>query len=124
MKYGICLTASLPVRISDSHKSEMVSQLLFGEAFSVIEDKKEWIKISCSLDNYEGWIEKNLTIKISEHTYQRLNESSLVVLNKKIISLTLENGTDMLLLPGSTLPFFNPSKRIFTVEEKVFILIR
>ncbi len=122
MKYGICLLTSLSLRNTGSHKSEMVSQLLFGESFAVIEDQKEWIQIRCSLDNYVGWIEKNLTFKISEHTYEKLSKPPFWVLTNKIISITLENGTDMFILPGSTLPFFNPSKRIFNVEEKVFII--
>jgi len=37
MGFGICLQSVIPVRIEPTHKSEMVTQVLFGELYSVIE---------------------------------------------------------------------------------------
>ncbi|HET9053170.1 MAG TPA: C40 family peptidase, partial [Cyclobacteriaceae bacterium] len=45
-----------PVRAEASHRSEMVSQVLFGEAVEVLEQAQDkWVRIRCLYDQYEGW---------------------------------------------------------------------
>jgi gamma-D-glutamyl-L-lysine dipeptidyl-peptidase len=55
MNFGICALSIVPVRSAASDKSEMVSQLLFGELVELLEKKGSWAKIRCSWDNYIGW---------------------------------------------------------------------
>ncbi|MBM3920340.1 MAG: NlpC/P60 family protein [Sphingomonadales bacterium] len=52
----ICTQSWVPVRSEASSASEMVSSLLFGETCSLIEEKGEWINVSCNHDEYKGWI--------------------------------------------------------------------
>ena len=42
-----------------SRKSEVTSQILYGEKFKVLSKNKEWIKIKSSFDNYIGYIKNN-----------------------------------------------------------------
>lgn len=52
-----CMVPVAPVRIEPSHRSEMVTQLLFGESVTIKETLPGgWLKIQCSFDHYEGWI--------------------------------------------------------------------
>ena len=39
--YGICLLTVIPMRKKPSHKSEMTNQILFGESFKILEQKKK-----------------------------------------------------------------------------------
>ena len=39
-------------------KSEVITQILYGETFKIIERKKLFIKIKNDLDNYKGYILK------------------------------------------------------------------
>lgn len=57
MNFGICHLSLVPVRSGASDKSEMVTQLLFGETVEVLERKGNWRKIRCTWDNYIGWID-------------------------------------------------------------------
>ncbi len=41
-----------------SKKSEVVSQILYGEKFKIISQKKNWVKIKTNYDNYFGFIKK------------------------------------------------------------------
>ena len=59
MIYMVCCVAVSPLRLEPNHKSEMVSQLLFGEAGELLEESKEFIKIRCLYDGYEGWCQRN-----------------------------------------------------------------
>ncbi|MCR4965995.1 MAG: C40 family peptidase [Bacteroidales bacterium] len=62
MSYGVCLQMAAPLRAADSHRSEMVSQLLFGETYSVLETTRDWLRICVTDCEYEGWI------SIRQHT--------------------------------------------------------
>ena len=65
---AVCCVPVSPVRAADAHKSEMVSQLLFGEMVTILERGKDlWTRISCDYDKYEGWVTTN---HLTEPPYQ------------------------------------------------------
>ena len=74
----ICAVACSPMRGEPAHKSEMVSQLLFGDTVQ-IKDRAgaEWIKVRCDYDGYEGWCQEShcewLDQKIYDEARKRLN---------------------------------------------------
>jgi uncharacterized protein YgiM (DUF1202 family) len=37
-------------------RSEVTSQILYGEKFEILSKNKEWVKIKTSFDNYTGYI--------------------------------------------------------------------
>ena len=41
-----------------SSKSEITSQILYGEKFKILNEKKSWVKIKTNYDNYIGFIRK------------------------------------------------------------------
>jgi hypothetical protein len=47
-----------------STKSEVTSQILFGEKFTILNKNKDWFKIKTSFDNYIGFIKKSKFINI------------------------------------------------------------
>lgn len=56
MEYGICRQAAVPMRADSSHRSEMVSQILFNETCHVMAEHGEWLRIATAHDDYEGWV--------------------------------------------------------------------
>ena len=46
------------MRTEANHRSEMVSQVLFGETFYILEQQDSWLKIQLIHDNYSGFVEK------------------------------------------------------------------
>ena len=44
----------VPLRSGPSHKSEMLSQVLFGEKYEVLDQIGHWIKIATEFDSYTG----------------------------------------------------------------------
>ncbi len=57
-KYGIIQVAHAPIRATDSDTSEIVTQLLFGEGLTILEQKNQWVRIQCVHDKYEGWMDE------------------------------------------------------------------
>ncbi len=55
MSFVVCIVAVCPLRSEASHRSEMVSQLLFGEAAEIMEATKDFAKVRCLYDGYVGW---------------------------------------------------------------------
>ena len=65
MQYGICHLSIVPLRSIADNNAEMVSQLLYGEHFKILENRKFWSKIRLAFDECEGWV-ANLQITIIE----------------------------------------------------------
>jgi hypothetical protein len=57
MDYFICENVFVPLRSGPSHKSEMLSQVLFGEKYIIIDQSVKWLKIKTLFDDYTGWID-------------------------------------------------------------------
>ena len=69
MKYGINILGLVPLRIAPKDQSEMISQVLFGQHFKVLEFKKNWVRIIICSDNYEGWICSKQYMEIEKKDY-------------------------------------------------------
>ena len=74
MKLGICNISIIPIRKEKSQKSEMTSQLLYGETFEILEFSENWSYIKMNFDNYEGWIKNNQYVKIENEGFNVINE--------------------------------------------------
>lgn len=67
----ICKISICPVRISPSDKSEMTTQLLFGELCELKDKKDNWMFISFLCDKYEGWIDSKQVAEVNQHIDNR-----------------------------------------------------
>lgn len=86
MQYGICHLSIVPVRSIADDTSEMVSQLLYGEHFKVLERRKKWSKIRNAFDHFEGWINNQQYTIIDEVRYTELNTSESTKISSELIS--------------------------------------
>lgn len=105
--FGICNLAMIPLRAEASDKSEIVSQILFGEHFEVLEKDKQWSYVITQYDNYNGWIDSKQYQAITESNYNQLS-SAAIILNADLIEYI--NTPDNILIPiplGSSLSFLN-----------------
>lgn len=103
MQYGISHLSIIPLRHEPSDPSELVSQVLYGDCFKVLEQRKKWSKIRLAFDNYEGWIDNKQYIEITEDMYKNLSSESLKVSADLVEYITTENGQLNLIPLGATL---------------------
>lgn len=68
--YGQAILSIIPVRAEAKHASEQVTQLLYNEPYTILEEQEEWVQIQCLHDNYEGWIPKNQVHYINKETFE------------------------------------------------------
>jgi hypothetical protein len=105
--FGICNLSIIPLRIEPSDKSEIVSQVLFGEHFQILEVSKQWSKIKLQFDDYEGWVDSKQYQIISESSYNQLCEE-VIVLNSDLIEYVTGPNNFLMPIPlGSSLSFLN-----------------
>ena len=79
MRHAICALSAVPVRKEPSDKSEMTTQLLFGDACTVIADDGGWSRIRNKADGYEGWVTAKMLEPMTEETYAGYDMSAAPV---------------------------------------------
>lgn len=122
MRLITCPLTFIPVRKEASHKSEQVTQLLFGETAHILENSKEWLYIKTNFDQYEGWVEKKVVSKIPSLTATdnvTVGFSRLVRLTGE--SLWLSSGseirTGMIDSQSATIVTINPELNKNSISE-------
>ena len=73
VEYGIVNLSLVPVRKKNNAKSEMISQLFFGELIEIRSRKKNWSLVISNIDKYTGWIRTSHFLPISKSDYIKLN---------------------------------------------------
>ena len=107
--FGICNLAIVPMRAESSDRSEIVSQVLFGEHFEVLEQKAQWTRIKLQYDGYEGWIDTKQYQPISAVDFAKLSDDP-IVLNGDLIEYVTANDNFLMPIPiGASLSFINHS---------------
>ncbi len=56
---GQCRLSCIPVRAEGKSQAEMVTQLLYGETYQVLDRTEDWMNIRIDYDGYTGWISAN-----------------------------------------------------------------
>ena len=69
-----------------STKSEIVTQLIYGESFSVSQKKNKWLKIKIKEDNYKGYIQRKNYLGYIKPTHKvnKLNAKIYKSSNKRV----------------------------------------
>jgi cell wall-associated NlpC family hydrolase len=117
--YGICNLSIVPCRKEPADRSEMVTQLLFGEYFKILEKQGSWLKIKVAYDDYECWMDKKQYLPIEQHTYDILNATETFYTNE-LVQVITENKTNSIfpVVIGSNLPNFERGE--CAVENTIF----
>lgn len=106
MSYGICSLSTVPIRNSSSHKSEMISQLLFGEVFEILETKgRQWLRVRCDWDNFVGWVAANQTQVITPGEFEQCREHYAYSL--EVLQAVMADDHYVPVTLGAQLPLFD-----------------
>lgn len=92
----------IPLRAEAAHRSEMVSQFLFGEVAEILEKAKDFTKIRILNDEYIGWCQSNQVHEILDSQVQTGN----TLLNGDLLGTVTINGTKMHIPFGVSLQHF------------------
>jgi hypothetical protein len=120
MRLGISDLSIIPVRVEPSEKAEMLSQILFGEKYEILETREKWAYIKMIFDGYTGWIDLKMLLELPDNMPDDTDNYMCVE------TFNLVNRADTwgnkLLVPGSNLPYFNNSSKEFKIADIDYIL--
>lgn len=99
---GFITVSVAPLRQEPGHRSEQVSQLLFGERITIISKPQgKWVRVRSKFDNYEGWLLSSQFVEISLAQYRK---NILFYSSEPKDQLIIQNSGGVIRLsPGSDL---------------------
>lgn len=100
---GIVTLPLVPLRESDNDRSEMTSQLLFGELMEIREVRERWLFVLNLSDNYSGWVDRKMIkiLETEEVQLLRKSHSFRVSIPLSVCKKTTSNET--MFLPGGSI---------------------
>ena len=105
--FAICNLAIIPLRAEPSDRSEIVSQVLFGEHFEILETLKQWSKIKLHFDGYEGWVDTKQYQIISQNSFNQLSKDA-IILNADLVEYLSAPNNVLIPIPlGASLSLLN-----------------
>lgn len=105
--FGICNLSIIPLRLEPNDRSEIVSQILFGEHFIIIEKDKQWSKVKLHYDDYEGWMDTKQYQTISNENYNLLCEEAIILNADLVEYITVSDNSLIPITLGASLSFLN-----------------
>ena len=118
--FAVCNLSLVPVRKEPSDKSEMVSQLLFGEMIEIINKQDNWRKVKMLYDGYIGWLDKKQIVPITDDEIQKIKNGKQVI-SGDLVQITIWNGNQICpVVLGSSLPMYNNHKFFIGSTEFIF----
>lgn len=99
MFHVIGITPVAPIRLEPSHRSEMVSQLLFGEMAELLNRDGDFLQVRTVYDQYVGWIQANQITDVLESWLEKTKIEGYADKSATI----LVRGKPMVIFPGTPL---------------------
>ena len=117
LQRGICRLSVVPVRKEPAHGSELVTQLLFGDHYTVLSTTpdKNWIHIKIFYDEYEGWIDIKQSKSISEEYFHDMINNEFKISTELTTSI-LYKKKPLHIVMGSILPIAHTE--LFDFDEQ------
>ncbi len=113
MTYGVCNLSIIPLRAEASDSSELVSQILYGEIFKVLEKRSKWSRIRLAFDSYEGWVDNKQFAALLEEQYNGLQKEKLHMSSDLVEFITTSENQLLSICLGSTLNALHILKHSF-----------
>lgn len=114
MQNGLINLPIVPLREEPAHRSQQVSQLLFGESFQVLEMQVQWQKIQTVNDGYMGWMQANQGILVEADIYQDYQQKEVQLTHEPVTVIRRNDNFSLLHLPAGC--------RLAGVDEDKFMI--
>lgn len=123
MDKSICTSGFIPLRKEPSEQSEMVSQLLFGDTFDIIETNRQWSRIKMHYDGYKGWINSKQISKQPDTELENLMNASTWIVPAPFVKIVSKSDKSAHFISGGSTVYFNTSERnSFTIGNKAYFI--
>lgn len=102
------------LRSEPAHRTEMVSQLLFGECCEIVDQAgRDWLRVRVKFDGYEGWCQRAHLVEVNEAEY----ENAGLALTPEWVTALEYNGHPMMVPMGSHLTAMKNGKALWRKNQ-------
>lgn len=108
--YAINFLPLVPMRAADSERSEMISQLLYGETVTILESADRWLFVENTADQYRGWVDKKMLKLLTEAEYVSISEQKVQTLYYPLVECKNNNRSEKMYLPGGSRLYSSSNK--------------
>ncbi|MFN3556930.1 MAG: NlpC/P60 family protein [Bacteroidales bacterium] len=119
MEKGICLISVAPLRLSADDRSEMVTQLLFGDQVEILQRKDKWLMVALLDDGYQGWVSAGQIAPLSQENSELLHHSNRFV-STDLVQLLEDKSLNTSFLVSAGSSFYNCHEGAFELAGKQF----
>lgn len=96
----------VPLRTKTSDKAELVTQLLFGECYELVDRQDNWLCVQLATDGYRGWIDHKQHTPVSVAYYEEW-QAGTHPRATDLMQIVSNAETRIPVGIGSYLPFFD-----------------
>ena len=100
---GIITLPLVPLRESDNERSELYSQLLFGECVEIIETRERWLFICNLNDNYRGWVDRKMVQVLRFGDEERIVAATKYIIPFPLLGCDKITSNEKMYLPGGSI---------------------
>jgi hypothetical protein len=123
MEYGIATTSVVPMRAEPDERSEMVSQLLWGETFRAEETAGRWLRIRANADRHVGWVNPLMVQQLGDSLWEREAALPYCLCASAICFAADEKTGQHVFIPqGSILYCYNEVAQTFALLDHTYKL--
>ena len=114
--FGVCRLSVVPL-LSEPGIAVPVSQLLFGDAYEVLDrsKNKQWLRVKIHFDNTEGWIDLRHHHAIAHEYFTQIINADFKI-TTDVVSTILYKKSPLPVLLGSIVPI--SSTELFKMDEQ------
>jgi cell wall-associated NlpC family hydrolase len=106
LNHGICALSAAPVRAEASDKAELVTELLFGDCYTVLATQGNWLRVEGAADHYQGWIDYKQHQPVSPAYFEDWREQEHPR-SLDLVQVVSDAATRQPITLGCRLPFFD-----------------
>lgn len=124
---GIINLPLVALRESDNERSELYSQLLFGELVEIIETRERWLFVHNLSDHYRGWIDRKMVEILTASEEERIVKLKKYNVQVPITVCNENISNEKMFLPGGSVIYSDTpgnsaiGQETFLVDPSVLI---
>lgn len=118
--HGICPLSIAPLRAEPSDRAEQVTQLVFGECYSVLETQPKWLRVRLAADGYEGWLDAKQHRFVPAAWFEEYCATQPHPRSLDVVGVVSDDDTRLPIQLGSVLPFFDGMTLLLGPERRLF----
>jgi len=119
--FGVCNLSVIPLRAEPSEKAEMTSQLLFGDAYSIVEKQEKWLRIKTFDCGFDAWMDAKLHNPLHEKDLDAYLKADKYLVKDLLFFITdFETNISFPVFIGSSFPY--PKNDLLILGSSIFIV--